>query len=197
MIINTRVFPLLFPSCVIIFCLTFKAGTAQTVVVNYYDSTLFKTYMAELEFPFKKDFFCTQYRFRDSLPDGTYYYYSSQGKKRVDETNIEDYYLSKGQYLNGLQNGRFQYFSDRCYFKRKNNPRVLIGEENYKDGLLHGYSFCGTCEFKLYEGNFKMGKRHGFFYEYDFFGNLILVELYQEGILTHRSELRDITILKK
>jgi antitoxin component YwqK of YwqJK toxin-antitoxin module len=153
--------------------------------------------MREFWSPSKHDvFFKSGSHFKDSLPDGTYYYIPKR-KKKEKKTSVEDLYESKGQYVNSVPSGRFEYYSLCSFSKRKRDIRVLTAEENYKDGLLHGYSFCGTCEFKLYEGNFKMGKRHGFFYEYDFFGNLILVELYQEGVLIHRSELRDITILKK
>lgn len=138
------------------------------------------------------------YQFKEKLPDGIYYYVDMHVKDSVKALkNIENVYAIKAVYKDSIRNGKYLEYVMSSYklgifTKRK---RALFVKSFFKDGKLHGlFKYQNVLGQVEYEGNYKHGMKHGFFYEYDPEGRLIKVQVYEEGELKYVSGYRDPTI---
>lgn len=131
------------------------------------------------------------YDLKEKLPDGNYTYVDANRKDSA-KVDLEEITLIKGQYLDSLRTGRFEYYYF-CTNKRK-EVRVLTSIYNYNKGLLDGYYMSRKCVHMSYQGHYRNGKRHGYFFTYGADGELIELELYQNDALLFHSKYPNITI---
>lgn len=189
--------------CRIITCISMIAyvlktdySYGQTNLIFFDDTVSQNKFMGRFENEMKQPYYNVPfYDLKEKLPDGTYVYIDLN-KESAKKGDVNAHTLVKGQFVDSLRTGRFEYYTFCKVKNKRREQRVLTDVFNYKEGLLDGYYLSMNCQNKLREGNYKMGKRHGLFYAYDTNGNLVEVELYQDDTLLYRSKYANITIVK-
>lgn len=180
---------------ILIVVLLLQLGYCQDVRGQVYiysdDST--QLYMNRFTNKFNQPYYSVPFSdLRENLPDGKYVYLSIP---RADSSKSDRaiYKRITGQYVNNLRFGPFRYYA-LC--GKRGKTLVMTDFYSYKDGLLNGYCMSQTCLGKIYEGQYNMGMRDGFFLSYDGDENLAKIELFRNDTLIYWSAKPDITTPK-
>lgn len=124
-----------------------------------------------------------QYEQINSIKNGSYKSYYNDGKLK-----------SEGTFLNGLYNGAWIYYYSNGNEMGRGSYIAGDGTDvselsglprNGRDGLWKFYNVNGKVK---QEANYIKGKLNGSFKEYNDFGELILIELYQNGLINGKQE---------
>lgn len=181
-----------------VLCFIFYSShcSCQTRLIFTDDTLLQEKFMGEFENSQNQPYHVVNlFDFKEKLPDGLYKYIDAD-RKDSSRIDIEEHVLIKGEYLDSLRTGRFEYFSNCRRMNKKEDERTLVTVYYYNKGLLDGYYMANRCGQKLQEGYYKDGKRHGFFYYYSYAnGELEKTELFKEGSLLYQSKKGNTTIV--
>lgn len=163
---------------------------SQTIYIFRDDSLLNKKYLGRFENSLNQPYIITPFfDLKERLPDGEYIVVNVNRKDSAKK-DLNKYIEIKGQYKDSLRNGRFEYYRTfKINGKWKNNLTHIY---TYKRGLLDGYYVSMSSLYKLYEGYYKDGKRHGIFITYDFrSGEMEEICVYIEDTLKYRVEFKE------
>ncbi|GIV45132.1 MAG: hypothetical protein KatS3mg035_2255 [Bacteroidia bacterium] len=163
---------------------------SQTIYIFRDDSLLNKKYLGRFENSLNQPYIITPFfDLKERLPDGEYIVVNVNRKDSAKK-DLKKYIEIKGQYKDSLRNGRFEYYRTfKINGKWKNNLTHIY---TYKRGLLDGYYVSMNPLYKLYEGYYKDGKRHGIFITYDFrSGEMEEICVYIEDTLKYRVEFKE------
>jgi antitoxin component YwqK of YwqJK toxin-antitoxin module len=177
--------------------LSISAFAQENKIIVFRDDTILQQkLMGRFENKLNQHYYGSPiYDFKEKLPDGQYIYVSIN---RQDSTkvNFENFILIKGHFKDSLRNGKFEYYGYCGTGRKINKNRNLSEIFNYHNGLLNGYYMAANCENILFEGNYKLGNRDGFFYTYDAYGILMKIEVFRNDTLQYFSTYPNITIIK-
>jgi len=155
---------------IFLFCIT--NIKCQNIII-YKDDILFKTLIDTSVKPlFEHTFY---YRLKKKLPDGQYIVYNSNRK----QVNANDFLLFKGQYLDSLREGLFEFYDEYSTDKTNN----LILKETYQKGNLNGLYVEYNKLFKLHEGIYLNGSKCGNFISYDKKGSVKSVSYFEKDLI--------------
>ncbi|GIV45108.1 MAG: hypothetical protein KatS3mg035_2231 [Bacteroidia bacterium] len=163
---------------------------SQTIYIFRDDSLLKTKYLGGFENSLNQPYIITPFfDLKERLPDGEYIVVNVNRKDSAKK-DLNKYIEIKGQYKDSLRNGRFEYYRTfKINGKWKNK---LTDIYTYKRGLLDGYYVSMSSLYKLYEGYYKDGKRHGIFITYDFrSGEMEEICVYIEDTLKYRVEFKE------
>ncbi|GIV44994.1 MAG: hypothetical protein KatS3mg035_2117 [Bacteroidia bacterium] len=163
---------------------------SQTIYIFRDDSLLKTKYLGGFENSLNQPYIITPFfDLKERLPDGEYIVVNVNRKDSAKK-DLNKYIEIKGQYKDSLRHGRFEYYRTfKIKGKWKNNLTHIY---TYKRGLLDGYYVSKNPLYKLYEGYYKDGKRHGIFITYDFrSGEIEEICVYIEDTLKYRVEFKE------
>jgi antitoxin component YwqK of YwqJK toxin-antitoxin module len=162
----------------------FWKNSAKNVLLSQQKIKLTNTKLKEEEAkPIVAPKIAEQYEQINSIKNGSYKSYYNDGKLK-----------SEGTFLNGLYNGAWIYYYSNGNEMGRGSYIAGDGTDvselsglprNGRDGLWKFYNVNGKVK---QEANYIKGKLNGSFKEYNDFGELILIELYQNGLINGKQE---------
>ena len=162
----------------------FWKNSAKNVLLSQQKIKLTNTKLKEEEAkPVVAPKITEQYEQINSIKNGSYKSYYNDGKLK-----------SEGTFLNGLYNGAWIYYYSNGNEMGRGSYIAGDGTDvselsglprNGRDGLWKFYNVNGKVK---QEANYIKGKLNGSFKEYNDFGELILIELYQNGLINGKQE---------
>lgn len=166
----------------LLFCLCLESLIINAQIVVFKDSDYLFHFMEEKSFKDDSfgEVFWHRYQFKKKLPDGIYYYVDKYEKDSLKILkDIDNQFLIKALYFDSIRNGDYVEYAllNQSFFKKR--KRVIVTESYFKDGELHGhFASKNLLGYTEYEGCYRYGKKHGFFFENNAYGVILQVKLY-------------------
>ena len=136
-------------------------------------------------FEFFSDTYGLEFQFKNKLPDGFYCLYNITKKQALKIKNYKNNFVASGEFKDGMKQGAFTFYVQQEYPTKEEpykNQKEAYKRICFKNDTVHGKVIEALNGKVIHFGEYKMGLKDGFFYDFD---NQII--LYKDGLVVKKT----------